>query len=107
MGNDLLRGHLDRLLLAVLDGQSGHGYALCQRIEERSGGEIEVPEGSLYPALKRLERQGLVASRWENVDGRWRRTYCLVESGRRRAARDRQEWRTFSVAVDRVLGGAS
>lgn len=107
MRNDLLRGHLDRLLLAVLAGHPGHGYALSQRLADRSGGELQVPEGSLYPALLRLERQGLVTSAWETVDGRRRRVYGLAKSGRQRAASARQEWRDFSNAVDRVLDGSS
>src|SRR3954447_13393574 len=70
MSADLLRGHLDRLLLAVLADAPGHGYELSQRLIERSGGELDVHEGSLYPALHRLERGGLVESSWSTGDGR-------------------------------------
>ena len=106
MPGDLLRGHLDRLLLAVLAESPGHGYELSQRLKQRSGGELEVHEGSLYPALHRLERGGLVESSWSTRDGRRRRVYSLTSSGRREAAASQREWRAFSVAVDRVLGTA-
>jgi PadR family transcriptional regulator len=104
MSADLLRGHLDRLLLAVLGDAPGHGYELSQRLTERSGGELGVHECSLYPALHRLERGGLVESSWSTGDGRRRRTYRLTPAGRRAVKASRQEWRAFSTAVDRVLG---
>jgi DNA-binding PadR family transcriptional regulator len=104
MPTDLLRGHLDRLLLAVLAVSPGHGYELSRRLTDRSSGELEVPEGSLYPALHRLERGGLVTSAWDAGDGRRRRVYRLTASGRREAERSRREWRAFVSAVDRVVG---
>jgi PadR family transcriptional regulator, regulatory protein PadR len=101
---DRLRGHLDGLLLAVLADAPGHGYELGQRLTRRSGGELAVNEGSLYPALHKLERTGLVASSWSSEAGRRRRIYRLTAAGRRAVKRSRQEWRAFSTAVDRVLG---
>jgi PadR family transcriptional regulator PadR len=101
---DLLRGHVDALLLAVLAEAPGHGYELNQRLIARSGGELGVPEGSLYPALHRLERGGLVESEWSAGDGRKRRVYRLTGSGRRTMAASRDEWRMFSNAVHKVLG---
>jgi DNA-binding PadR family transcriptional regulator len=107
MADDLLRGHLDGLLLAVLDDAPGHGYEVGKRLVQRSGGELGVPEGSLYPALHRLERAGLVKSAWSTGDGRRRRVYRLTSSGRRAMQDSRREWRAFATAVDRVLGSAS
>src|SRR5690349_16496366 len=98
MPSDLIRGHLDRLLLAVLEDAPGHGYELARRLAARSGGELGVPEGSLYPALHRLERGGLVASAWSDGGGRRRRVYRLTAAGRREVARSRAEWQTFSSA---------
>lgn len=103
MRADLLRGHLDGLLLAVLVDAPAHGYEIGQRLAQRSGGELGVPEGSLYPALHRLERGGLVESGWSANEGRRRRVYRLTRSGRRAATASRQEWRAFSTAVERVL----
>ncbi len=103
MRADLLRGHLDGLLLAVLGDAPGHGYELGRRLTDRSGGALGVPEGSLYPALHRLERAGLVESSWSRAGGRRRRVYCLTPAGRRAAEGSREEWRAFSAAVERVL----
>lgn len=105
MRQDLLRGHLDRLLLAVLADEPGHGYALGQRLDQRSGGAFCVPEGSLYPALKRLEHAALVTSAWNIVEGRRRRVYRLSPAGSDALSDSANEWRLFSVAVDRVIAG--
>jgi transcriptional regulator len=107
MPTDLLRGHLDRLLLAVLAEAPGHGYEISRRLTARSGGEFELNEGSLYPALHRLERGRLVESEWSTSDGRRRRVYRLTPAGRRAAQDSQREWRTFSAAVDRVLGATA
>ena len=104
MRTDLLRGHLDGLLLAVLADAPGHGYELSQRLTQRSGGELGVHEGSLYPALHRLERGGLVESSWSTDTGRRRRIYRLTSAGRRAVKETRREWSVFSGAVQRVLG---
>ena len=105
MASSLLRGHLEGLLLAVLVDRPDHGYALSHRLSLLSGGELTVPEGSLYPALQRLERAGLVTSDWVSSDGRRRRVYALSDAGRRQARMSAQEWKAFSSAVDGVLGG--
>ncbi len=108
VGNaDLLRGQLDGLLLAVLADAPGHGYELARRVATRSGGQLDVPEGSLYPALHRLENEGMVTSRWALSDGRRRRIYQRTAAGRRHLASWQQERQTFVVAVDRVLGTAT
>ena len=107
MQGNLLRGHLDGLLLAVLAQGPGHGYELSRRLTHRSGGELDVPEGSLYPALQRLERAGLVKSAWETNDGRRRRIYRMTGAGRRAATESRHQWRAFAGAVERVLGAAT
>ena len=107
MPADLLRGHLDRLLLAVLAEAPGHGYEVSRRLTARSGGAFDVNEGSLYPALHRLERGRLVESAWSTDAGRRRRVYRLTPTGRGAAQDSQREWRTFSAAVDLVLGAAT
>jgi len=103
MTTDLMRGHLDRLLLAVLVDSPGHGYELSRRVEARSEGELGVPEGSLYPALHRLERNKLVDSTWSSLEGRRRRIYRLTAAGRRSLEASRLEWQAFAIAIERVL----
>ena len=103
MRADLVRGHLEGLLLAVLAGEPAHGYAIIERLEARSGGAFALPEGTIYPALHRLERDGLVSSSWSTHDGRRRRVYKLTARGRRASGAARREWRDFASAVEAVF----
>ena len=100
-----VRGHLDLLLLAVLaDAGPVHGYALIAALRERSEGVFDLPEGTVYPALHRLERDGLVVSHWEQAVPRRRRVYALTGAGRQASAAKRREWRSFVNGVQAVLG---
>ncbi|MCO5972570.1 PadR family transcriptional regulator [Actinoallomurus soli] len=101
---DAVRGHLDGLVLAVLATGPAHGYRLIDLLRERSGGFFELPEGSVYPALHRLERAGLIESGWSAEEGRRRRVYALTAGGRRAVDERRREWRSFSAAVDAIFG---
>jgi transcriptional regulator len=101
--SEALKGHLDSLVLAVVAASPAHGYAVIQELERRSGGTFALPEGTVYPALHRLEREGLLASAWSDANGRRRRVYRLTQRGRRRLDANRSEWRTFARAVDAVL----
>jgi DNA-binding PadR family transcriptional regulator len=100
------RGHLDLLLLATLAAGPGHGYALIERLRDRSDGRFDYPEGTIYPALHRLEAECLVSSRWEQHGGRRRRVYSLTRGGRRALARRRREWERLADAVRLVMEGA-
>lgn len=100
-----LKGHLDMLLLAAVSSEPAHGYGLVLRLRELSGGTLDLPEGTIYPALYRLERASLVASDWAAVGGRLRRTYRLTDRGREALASQVRDWRRFSEAVDRVVRG--
>lgn len=80
-----------------------HGYAIADALRARSGGAFDLPEGTLYPALHRLERAGLMASRWSEVNGRRRRVYQLTSKGRRAVMRHQGEWQTFARAVHAVI----
>lgn len=103
MNPDALRGHLDALIMAVVEPEPRHGYAIAERLAEHSGGVLDLPTGTLYPALRRLERAGYLASEWSTVAGRRRRTYRLTAAGRRALAAARAEWREFSGVVEGVL----
>ncbi|GCB51438.1 PadR family transcriptional regulator [Streptomyces sp. NL15-2K] len=103
MMSEALRGHLDALILAVLEREPLHGYAVMEALQVSSGGALDLPTGSLYPALRRLERAGLVESEWSTVSGRRRRTYQLTAAGSRALATERTKWRDFAAMVDGVL----
>ncbi|KDN22566.1 helix-turn-helix transcriptional regulator [Amycolatopsis rifamycinica] len=103
MKADTLRGHLDALLLAVLDGRKLHGYAIIEALQLRSDGALDLPTGTVYPALRRLERAGWLASEWDVVSGRKRRTYRLTRSGEQALAAERTEWREFTAVIGGVL----
>ena len=107
MRADLIRGHLDLLVLSVVVGGATHGYAIVEELRRRSGGEFDLREGTLYPALYRLEGAGLLASQWREVGGRRRRVYRLTRAGRRALAARTKEWSAFSGAVSRVIGGTA
>ena len=100
-----LKGHLDLLLLAVLADGAKHGYAVIDELRRRSGDTFDLPEGTVYPALHRLELSGCLASDWTVVEGRRRRTYHLTRNGRRELARRRRRWEEFAGAVTTTLGG--
>jgi DNA-binding PadR family transcriptional regulator len=103
MKADALRGHLDALLLAVLDDEPRHGYAIIEALQERSGGVLSLPTGTVYPALRRMERAGLVESTWSTVGGRDRRTYQLTPAGRRNLSVERSAWQEFASTIGAVL----
>lgn len=104
MKADTLRGHLDALLLAVLDGRKLHGYAIIEALQLRSDGALDLPTGTVYPALRRLERAGWLSSEWDVVSGRKRRTYRLTRAGEQALAAERTEWREFTTVIGGVLG---
>jgi PadR family transcriptional regulator, regulatory protein PadR len=103
LGMDL-RGHLDLMLLATL-GHTGptHGYALIAALRDRSANAFDLPEGTVYPALHRLEDSGLLRSYWAERGGRRRRLYEITAEGVRAHAGLREEWRAFSHGVRAVL----
>lgn len=104
MRPDQLRGHLGMLLLAVLAEGPAHGYALSAELRRRSEGLFAIVEGSLYPALHRLEDAGLIASSAETIDGRRRRRYELTADGKAALEEEMRSWEVFKTSVDGVLG---
>ena len=96
-------GHLDGMLLAIAADGPVHGYAAAQALKQRSSGVFDLPEGTIYPALHRLERAGLLQSGWSTASGRRRRVYQLTARGKRAAASARGDWRRFSAAVEAVM----
>jgi transcriptional regulator len=102
VGSQELKGHLDALILAVLATKPLHGYAILEELKRRSGGALALPEGTVYPALHRLERSGLLESSWSD-GARQRRVYRLTARGRRDLGERRDSWREFAATIEAVL----
>lgn len=107
MRAETLKGHLDGMLLASLEAEPLHGYAIMEALRAGSGGRFDLPTGTVYPALHRLERAGLVQAAWSETGGRRRRVYQLTPDGRRALDSERGTWREFSAAVTAMLGPAA
>ena len=102
--SDRLQGTLDLLILRTLAAEAMHGWAISRRIRERSRDVLQVNQGSLYPALHRLEDQGWIDAEWGTAEtGRRAKTYRLTAAGRRALAAEEAGWREFVLAVSRVL----
>jgi transcriptional regulator len=107
MEGEMLKGHLDMIVLAALSAGPAHGYAVIEAIKRRSSQAFDLPEGTIYPVLHRLEETGLLASRWVTAEsGRRRRVYSLTRRGNRALAEQRAVWGRFSDAIGGLLGGA-
>jgi DNA-binding PadR family transcriptional regulator len=107
MKAEKLKGHLDLLLLSVLSRGPGHGYQVITQLKVLSDGAFELPEGTVYPALHRLESAGLLASTWDVVAGRRRRIYRLTLAGEAALAEQAEQWQEFSGSMTRVLGAVT
>jgi transcriptional regulator len=104
-GMDLLHGTLDMLVLKAVSLGPLHGYGVLLRIEQISGDRLEVPQGSLYPALYRLEHEGWIASEWGQSENKRRaRYYSLTDAGRKRLEMETRKWNEMAEAIGAVLG---
>jgi PadR family transcriptional regulator PadR len=103
MRSNVLKNHLELLVLTALRAGPGHGYSIIRELRDRSGGEFELLEGSIYPVLHRLERDGFVTSSWSEVAGRKRRVYKLDRRGKAALAEQERDWRRFEHAMNLVL----
>ena len=104
MKPQVLKGHLDLLLLGALEEGPAHGYAIVKTVKQRSGEILDLAEGTAYPALHRLERTGLVESEWSASSGRRRRVYRLTRRGRAALSREKEEWWRFADGMRAALG---
>jgi transcriptional regulator len=101
---DLVQGTLDLLLLKILALEPLHGWAISQRLTQVSNDELQVSDGSLYPALHKLELAGWITAEWKTTDlGRRAKFYSLTRAGRRRFEQETEEWQRLSSAISRVL----
>jgi transcriptional regulator len=105
MEGEMLKGHLDMIVLAALAPGPSHGYGIIQEIKARSRGAFDLPEGTIYPALHRLEKNGLLSSQWTTAEtGRKRRTYRLTRRGQRALSDHRALWQRFADAIGGLFG---
>ncbi len=105
--SDLPQGTLDLLILKAVAVEPVHGYAIAQRLEQISRGVVQVPEGSLYPALHRLENRGFLAAEWKKTDtGREAKFYKLTRKGRKQLEAEAAGWQRLTEAVGLILGTA-
>ena len=101
---ELLKGNTDTLLLALLQDEPMYGYQIVKEVNQRSNGYFAFKEGTLYPALHRLERAGLIKGRWEDTPNSVRRRYYLITAKGRQALADRmREWQRFSRAMNAIM----
>lgn len=105
MRSEILKGHLEGLLLAVLTEGPLHGYDIVEALREKSSGYLDLASGTVYPALHRLERGGLIDSMWVTAGGRRRRVYELTPAGRRSFVEQRRSWHEIAYVVTRVMDG--
>ncbi len=105
--SDVLRGTLDLLILKTLTLEPMHGWGISQRIQQTSRGVLDVNQGSLYPALQRLEQRGWIDSDWRTTENNRRaKYYRLTASGKRAVGAETESWRRYVLAVDHILGTA-
>jgi PadR family transcriptional regulator PadR len=107
VAREAFSGHLDLLLLSALASEPRHGWGVIEHVRRRSDGRFDYPEGTIYPALHRLESEGLLRSSWSNVEGRRRRVYELTRRGYRALDGRKQEWHDFARTVTAVIEQAS
>jgi PadR family transcriptional regulator len=106
--SDVLRGTLDLLILQTLTLAPMHGWGISQRIQQFSRGVLDVNQGSLYPALQRLELKGWIDAEWRTTEhNRRAKYYRLTGAGRRALGAETQNWRRYVTAVEGILGAAS
>ena len=111
ISGDALRGHLETMILSVLEVGRAHGFEVLRRLDAAGSGLLKLKEGSVYPALYRLEKAGLVTAEWEGKEvqrrGPRRRIYRLTRKGRKRLQGGRQEWQQFVQVVGAVVGATA
>ena len=104
--SELMRGSLDLMVLSVISTGAKYGYLVQQDLLRASGGLVDLPAGTLYPLLHRLEADHLVRTRWEAQTGRRRKWYELTAAGRKRLSFQAREWRSYADCIQRVLAPA-
>jgi PadR family transcriptional regulator, regulatory protein PadR len=103
--SDLVQGTLDLLILKTVSLEPQHGWAIAKRIQQISNEVLQVQQGSLYPALHRLEQQGWIRAKWGESNGRQAKFYALTAAGRTQLEREKESWNRLSTAINLVVEG--
>lgn len=103
ISKELIKGSTSLLVMSVLKGQDLYGYKIIKELETRSENVFELKEGTLYPILHALEKEGFLESYWDEFEGRKRKYYHLTRKGLRQLETKREEWKVYSGSVDKVL----
>lgn len=105
IGKDIIRGHIDTIVLTLLSEQDRYGFEVYKEVLARSGGEYELKEPSLYSAFRRLEGSGYISAYWgEESQGGRRKYYAITETGREYCARAKMEWKAVKKILDKLIG---
>lgn len=102
----LLKGSTSMLVLSVLSNKDLYGYKIIKELEIQSENAFNMSEGTLYPILHALEKEKYLISYWQEIDGRNRKYYQITKKGRKKLAESREEWKSFSASVNKVLNFA-
>lgn len=100
---DLVRGSLDLMVLSALVDESKYGYLIQKQLREASGGRLQLPAGTLYPILHRLETEKLIRSRWDDSTGRNRKWYEITAAGRKQLSKQATEWTEYAACIEQLL----
>lgn len=108
---DRLRGHLEAMILAILEGEPAHGFDIVKKLQTRGEGALQMREGTIYPVLYRMEASGLIQAKWDDSQqerkGPRRKVYAVTRKGQRQLAKGRQEWEHFVNVVGGIIGGTA
>ena len=104
---ELMKGSTTLLILNLLDKENLYGYQLIKKLSEESENIFNLKEGTLYPILHGLEEKGFISSYWDDTTGKKRKYYSITKQGKKQLKESKEEWKVFSGAVNKVIGGVS
>lgn len=104
---ELLKGSTNMIVLSILEKENMYGYQMIKKMQEQSNNIFELGEGTLYPILHSLEEKGYITSYWDETSSKKRKYYAITEKGKKQLKEKKEEWKSFSNGINRLLGGVS
>lgn len=104
---ELLKGSTNMMVLSILEKENMYGYQMIKKMQEQSNNIFELGEGTLYPILHSLEEKGYITSYWDETSSKKRKYYAITEKGKKQLKEKKEEWKSFSNGINRLLGGVS